>query len=105
MPDDHHFVLLLWLFLKKNFAIHNLYTFYFSSGSKYFIPREKYALHTSPLILSPCFCEEKKNKTSLAFRSFHCGEFDDDVTLKMHVPHAFFGLCLQPWETADTYDK
>lgn len=39
-------------------------------------------------------CNWEKNKASLAFRSVHCGEFDENVTLKMHVPHTFFGLCL-----------
>lgn len=39
-------------------------------------------------------CNWRKNKASLAFCSVHCGEFDENVTLKMHVPHTFFGLCL-----------
>lgn len=47
-------------------------------------------IHIAPT--SHCNC--RKNKASLAFCSVHCGEFDEDVTLKMHVPHTFFGLCL-----------
>lgn len=39
-------------------------------------------------------CNWRKNKASLAFCSVHCGEFDENVTLKMHVPRTFFGLCL-----------
>lgn len=42
---------------------------------------------------------------SLAFRSAGCGEFDENVTLKMHVPHTVAGLCLYPRETALAYDK
>lgn len=42
---------------------------------------------------------------SLAFRSAGCGEFDENVTLKMHVPRAFPGLCRYPGETPLAYDK
>lgn len=43
--------------------------------------------------LSPC--NWRKNEMSLAFCSVCCGESDEDVTLKMHVLHTFFGLCLR----------
>lgn len=42
---------------------------------------------------------------SLAFSSAGCGEFDENVTLKMHVPRTFSGLCLYPGETVLAYDK
>lgn len=47
----------------------------------------------------------RESSASLAFRSAGCGEFDENVTLKMHVPRTFSGLCLHPWETPLAYDK
>lgn len=43
-------------------------------------------------IVAPSRCNWKKSEASLAFCSVHCGGFDESVTLKMHVPRAFFGL-------------
>lgn len=45
-------------------------------------------------IVASSRCNWIKKKASLAFCSVRCGEFDENVTLKMHVPHTFFGLCL-----------